>query len=315
MARSILPAPMLTRVVRLSLFLELAAWVALAAWLRASHGFDVGALALGAVLAALAVRLGLVCLTCIVGWIYRSARAPAQRLGPYGVLRLVATECRALLADNFWYLPFESLALQPDPAPAAGARTPVVIVHGYLSNRGYFAPLVAWLEARGVAPIFVPNYRSIFSTIERGAAELHAAIEQACSAGAPKVVLVCHSMGGLLARRYLQEHGEARVARLVTIASPHHGTVLSKLGVGEHARQMCRGSDFLLSLERAEAEKPPKVPAMSIYSVHDNLVSPQDTSRLAWARNVAVAGVGHVAILGWEPVFALVLEELRASGA
>jgi hypothetical protein len=78
---------------------------------------------------------------------------------------------------------------------------------------------------------------------------------------------------------------------------------------------MCQGSDVLLSLERAEAEKSPTVPAVSIYSVHDNLVSPQDTSRLPWARNVAVAGVGHVAIIAWEPVYALVLEELRAAGA
>jgi len=306
---------MLTRVVRLSLALELAAWVAIAAWLHAACSIDAVALAASVVAAALALRLALVCLTCSLGWAFRSARAPAQRLGPYGVLRLVATEFRALLADNFWYLPFESLALRPDPGPAAGTRTAVVLVHGYLSNRGYFAPMVRWLEARGVAAIHVPNYRSVFSSIEGSVGELHAAIERACSAGAPKVVLVCHSMGGLLARRYLREHGEGRVARLVTIASPHHGTVLSKVGVGEHARQMCQGSDFLLSLERAEAEKSPTVPAVSIYSVHDNLVSPQDTSRLPWARNVAVAGVGHVAIIAWEPVYALVLEELRAAGA
>jgi pimeloyl-ACP methyl ester carboxylesterase len=306
---------MLTRVVWTSLLVELAAWVALAAWLRASRDLDGLAVAAMIVLGALAVRLALVILTCFLGWLFRSPRAPGQRLGSYGALRLVATEYRALLADNFWYLPFEQLALRPDPRPAAGPRTPVVLVHGYLSNRGYFRPMARWLESRGVAPIFAPNYRSIFSTIEDGAGELHAAIEHACSSGAPRVVLVCHSMGGLLARRYLQEHGEARVARLVTIASPHHGTVLSRLGVGGHARQMCQGSDFLTGLAHAEAERPPTMPAVSIYSVHDNLVSPQDTSRLSWARNVAIAGVGHVAILGSEPVFALVLEELRAAGA
>ena len=306
---------MLTRVVRISLLVELAAWVAIAAWLHVTRGVEGPALAATIVLGALAVRLALVALTCFLGWLFRSPRAPGQRLGAYGVLRLVATEYRALLADNFWYLPFEQLALRPDPTPAGGPRTPVVLVHGYLSNRGYFRPMAQWLESRGVAPIFVPNYRSIFSTIERSAAELHAAIEHACASGAPKVVLVCHSMGGLLARRYLQEHGEGRIARLVTIASPHHGTVLSRLGVGGHARQMRRGSGFLAALSQAEAARPPKVPAVSIYSVHDNLVSPQDTSRLPWARNVAMAGVGHVAIIAAEPVFALVLEELRAAGA
>jgi predicted alpha/beta hydrolase family esterase len=192
---------------------------------------------------------------------------------------------------------------------------PVVLVHGYLSNRGYFRPMVRWLEARGVAPIFVPSYRSVFSGIEAGAAELHAAIEGACAAGEARVILVCHSMGGLLARRYLREHGAGRIARLVTIASPHHGTVLSSWGVGEHARQMRRESEFLRALAREEARDPPRIPVTSIYTVHDNLVSPQDTSRLEWARNVAVAGIGHVGILGHEPVFTLVLEELRAGAA
>src|SRR5512145_1126103 len=184
---------MLTRVVRISLAIELAAWVAIATWLRAAYGVDAMALAACVVLAALAARLALVCLTCLLGWAYRSPRASAQRLGPYGVLRLVATEYRAVLADNFWYLPFESLALRPDPAAPAAPRVPVVLVHGYLSNRGYWAPMVRWLEARGVSTISAPNYRSIFSGIERGAAELHVAIERACSAGAPRVVLVCHS--------------------------------------------------------------------------------------------------------------------------
>ena len=306
---------MLTRIVRLSLLVELAAWVGIAAWLRAAQGLAWPALCAGILAAALGARLALVCLTIFLGWLYRSERPPAQRLGAVGVARLVASEYAALLADNFWYLPFDSLALRRDPPHNARGRTPVVLVHGYLSNRGYWAPLVRWLEAHGVTRVYAPTYRAVFSSIERGAAELHAEIERIVAGGAPRVVLVCHSMGGLLARRYLQEHGGSRIARIVTIASPHHGTALSALGVGEHARQMRRGSAFLGALAAAEAAAPPAVPTTSIYSVHDNLVSPQDSSRLAWGRNVAVGGVGHVGILSYEPVFALVLEELRAAAA
>jgi pimeloyl-ACP methyl ester carboxylesterase len=306
---------MLTRIVWLSLLVELAAWLAIAAWLYASQGLAWPVLATGIVVGALAARFALVCTTTFLARLYRSPRSPAQRLGAGGVVRLVAGEYAALLADNFWYLPFEPLALRRDPPHNARGRTPVVLVHGYLSNRGYWAPLVRWLESRGVTRLYVPTYRAMFSTIERSAAELHAEIERLAAGGAPRVVLVCHSMGGLLARHYLQEHGGLRIARIVTIASPHHGTVLSRLGVGGHARQMQQGSEFLTGLAAAEASAPPTVPTTSVYSVHDNLVTPQDTSRLPWARNVAVAGVGHVAILSSEPVFALVLEELRAAAA
>lgn len=306
---------MLTSLVRISLLAELAAYVLLGACLHGGYGWGAAEACAAGIVLALAVRLALVLLTCTHGWLYRSPRLPAHRLGLFGILRLLAVEFVALVADNFVYLPFESLAVRPDPAPAAGARPAVVLVHGYLSNRGYFRPMLAWLEARGVGPVFLPNYRSVLSTIETGARTLHEEIERIAAGTGQRVILVCHSMGGLVARRYLQEHGEGRVARLVTIASPHHGTELSRFAIGGHARQMQRGSDFLEALERAEAARPPTVPALSLYTVHDNLVSPQDTSRLAWARNVAVAGVGHVSILASSRTFALVLEELHAGGA
>jgi pimeloyl-ACP methyl ester carboxylesterase len=306
---------MMTRIVRLSLALELAAWVAIAAWLHEARAISWFALAGLALTAVLAVRAALVCLTMFLSWIHASARPPAQRLGPYGVIRLAASETGAMLVDNFWYLPFEARALRPDPPHSTRGRTPVVFVHGYLSNRGFWTPMVRWLEARGVERIYVPNYQAVFSNIDRNVEDLRAEIERIAAGGAHRVVLVCHSMGGLIARQYIREHGEKRVARLVTIASPHHGTVLSRLGIGEHARQMEQGSEFLAGLEQAESAKPPTMPALSIYSVHDNLVTPQDTSRLPWARNVAIAGVGHVGILSHEPVFALVFEELREAAA
>src|SRR5688500_14870175 len=100
MARSILArAPMLTRIVWLSLLVELAAWLGAAAWLRAAHGIAWPTLLAGVLLGALAARLALVCLTTFLGWLYRSPRSPAQRLGPLGVARLVASEYAALLAD------------------------------------------------------------------------------------------------------------------------------------------------------------------------------------------------------------------------
>lgn len=307
---------MLTFLVRLSLAAEIAAYAGIGAWLHATREYPAWQLLFAAIAAALALRLVLVLATNVLGWLNRSPRAPGQRLGIAGTWRLLAGEYRALLADNLFFLPFEALALRPDPRPAPSARVPIVLVHGYLSNRGYFRPMVRWLEARGVAPIHAPNFTSVFSTIEQFAFELDREIEHVLAgSGHAKVVLVCHSMGGLAARGYLRSRGEARVARLVTIASPHHGTRLAALGIGKHARQMRPGSEFLAALDAFEAAKPPRVPALSIYTTHDNLVSPQDTARLDWARNVVVGGLGHIDIIASDRLFPLLLEELRAAGA
>ncbi|MBK6982691.1 MAG: hypothetical protein IPH30_15085 [Betaproteobacteria bacterium] len=48
-----------------------------------------------------------------------------------------------------------------------------------------------------------------------------------------------------------------------------------------------------------------------MYTVHDNLVAPQDSSRLSWARNVPVHGVAHVAMLADARVHRAVLEEVE----
>ncbi len=49
---------------------------------------------------------------------------------------------------------------------------------------------------------------------------LHREIQQL---GASRVDLLCHSHGGLIARAYMQRHGHQKVARLITMGTPHTG--------------------------------------------------------------------------------------------
>jgi triacylglycerol esterase/lipase EstA (alpha/beta hydrolase family) len=307
---------MLARIVGLSLLLELAAYAAIGAWLHVRHGWSGPRIATVAVLFALGIRLALVCLTMSLGWLAASPRAADHRIGAIATVRLVLGEWRALLLDNLLYLPFERQALRRDPEPTTPGGIPIILAHGYFSNRGYFRPLVRALEAQGVAPLFTPNFGTVFTPIEKYVEELHGEIERIVAAsGHPRVVLVCHSMGGLAAREYLRRHGAGRIAKLITIASPHHGTALARLGVGSNGKQMRRGSRFLATLELSERQGPSQIPATSIFSPHDNLVSPQETSRLPWATNIALPGLGHIDILGSQRLFALLVDELRAPKA
>jgi len=295
---------------------ELAACLAVGAWLHARHGWSVAAIVAGTVAWFAGVRLAIVCATSLLGWIFRSPRTPAHRIGAAATVRLVLGEWRALLAVNLVQTPWENLLMRPDPAPTATERVPVVLVHGYFANRGYFRSLVASLEAHGAGPVFVPNFRSWMAPIEVAEEELHAGIERiAAGTGRPRVVLIGHSMGGLVARAYLARRGPGRIARLVTVASPHHGTALARWGAGPSGRQMRPGSAFLAALEASEAVAGARVEAVSIYSPHDNMVAPQATSRLPWARNVALPGLGHIAIAQSQALVEALLPELEAAGA
>ena len=301
---------MLAHVVRLSLALELAAYAALGAWLHVTRDWPVAALVPLAIAAALAARFGLVCLSSTLAWFNRSPRPPESRIGLAGVPRYLLGEYRALLADNLFYLPWK-FALRPDPPVQPSAGVPIVLVHGYFSNRGYFRYLARGLEAQGRGPVFAPNFPVVLSSIEEFAAKLHREIERiATGCAQERVILICHSMGGLAAREYLRSHGNRRLARLITIASPHHGTALAAIGLGANARQMCRGCEFLAGLEAFEALGTARVNTVSIYSLHDNLVAPQETSRLTWASNVALFGMGHLQIIDAPATFAVLREEL-----
>ena len=301
---------MLAHLVRLSLVLELAAYAVLGAWLHLARGWPVAALAGLAIVAGLAARFALVCFSSTLAWFNRSPRAPEHQIGVAGVPRYLLGEYGALLADNLFYLPWK-FALRPDPPAQPCAGVPIVLVHGYFSNRGYFRYLARWLEAQGLGPVFAPNFPVVLTSIEAFAAKLEREIERiATGCGQERVILICHSMGGLAARQYLRAHGTRRVARLITVASPHHGTALAAIGLGANARQMCRGCDFLEGLETFEARGTARVDTVSIYSLHDNLVAPQETSRLAWARNVPLFGLGHLKIIDAPATFAVLREEL-----
>lgn len=307
---------MLAVYIRIMLLLELAAYVAIAEWLHFLYGWSYGALAALALAALLLARLAMVSVTTALAFAAGAPMRPEHKLALPGVMRIVAREWRAILLTNFAYFPWDALALRRDPPAAPAARVPVVMVHGYLSNRGYFRPLVRNLEARGVAPIFAPNLPAAFVPIEEMVGALHREIERiAAGTGQRRVVLVCHSMGGVAARAYLCSHGAARVARLVTIASPHHGTVHAYFGAGSNARQMRRGSRFFAAMRASEGDSGPACPVTSIYTPHDNLVAPQETSRLPWAKNIVLPGLAHVDILRSPRLAEAVFEELREAGA
>ncbi len=305
---------MLVALVRAALVAEAFAVVLLAAWLH-GRGAGLAAAIAAPVALSLGVRLAIVCFSMTIAHLARSPREKAQCLDALGTIRLVLGEWRAMLANNFFFLPLARAALPPEPPRDAPSEVAVLLVHGYFSNRGILSGLARDLAARGAFPVFTFDFRGTFLPIDELAGQLAAQLDDVLRpGGAKRVVLVAHSMGGLVARACFARRGTARIARLVTIASPHNGTRLAKLGLGANARQMRPDSGFLAGLRASEGPGGPGCPVTSIYSVHDNLVSPQDTSRLPFATNVAFAGVGHVDILLDARVHARVAAELAAAG-
>ncbi len=300
---------MLARYARRFLFIEFAAYgVAAAVLLRLGFG---SASALAAVVAfALLMRCAAVAGTFVIA----SVLAPAGNRIPQSTARRL----RLVAAEIFWtaltysvLMPFPRLFSRADSRLSANPGTlPVLLVHGYVCNGGIWASMRRFLEANGV-PTYTHDLEPVYAGIDDYAAALASRIEDICVAtGAKSLVIVAHSMGGLAARACLRARGGARIAKLITLGTPHRGTRTATMGLGANARQMEPGSAWLESLGRAESLGGP-VAITSIYSSDDNVIVPQDSSVLEQARNILLSGIGHVSLPFSRIVQETVLEEIR----
>ncbi|MCK6424820.1 MAG: alpha/beta fold hydrolase [Burkholderiaceae bacterium] len=286
---------MTARQLRWGLLLELLAWLGWVAW---RHGADAAAgtwvaevllFVLGARALVVAVSFGFLLLGS-------GPRPAGERLGPIGLVRLALQEYLALCTLFLLVQPFESLWMRRDrlrarPSAAGEGRPPLLLIHGYQCNRGFWIWLRPRLEAAGwtVATLNVEPILGDIDAMVDGVEQRLRALRQAT--GAAQVILVGHSMGGLIARAYLRRFGAAQVNAVVTLGSPHYGSRLARLAWGRSGRQMVIGNPWLRSL----AEEPLTVPLTSIYSLHDNQVMPQRAcAELAGARAVALTGVSHL---------------------
>lgn len=209
-------------------------------------------------------------------------------------------EVRATLTASSWTMPFHRFRKRP----AENARgLPVLLVHGYGCNSGYWQGMSKALNAACITHHAV-DMEPVFGSIDDYVPLIHAAVEELCrDTGADSIVIVAHSMGGLATRAYLREHGATRVAKIITLGTPHHGTVLAQFGIGTNTREMHwvvneqerPGSAWLHALTQAEDPETYRL-FVSIYSHHDNIIAPQTSSHLPGAHNIALYGIGHVAL-------------------
>ncbi len=235
------------------------------------------------------------------------------RLGLAGWLRLLGEEFAASMLQSSWSMPRAA----PRQAIYPGSQhPPVLLLHGYGCNSGYWAALGSLFDAARISHATL-DLEPVAGDIDAYVPQVQRAVEQLCvQAGAPALVIVAHSMGGLVARAWMRDQGIARVARVITLGTPHHGTCLASFGIGRNAAQMRRAgcadgleSAWLRALAASESAAA-RALVTSIYTHHDNIIAPQTSSILEGARNVAFGGVGHVALGRNRRVLARVLEEI-----
>lgn len=236
------------------------------------------------------------------------AIAPEQRLGSLAWLRFFLVEYWHLCVQNLVLIPFGLLFRIGESKRATRTAGPVVLLqHGYVNNGAVWYFTARALEKAGfrVFSIDQPPFAPIDTMGELLDKRVQEVLEQT---GAKQLTLVAHSMGGLICRAYLRRHGGSSVDRLVTMGSPHHGTFHAYLASGPNGRQMRPGNAWLKELNECRVD----VPFISIYSVHDTIISPQDSSVVPEATNLELSAIGHVSMPSGKAMRSHLLSALRS---
>ncbi|GAA5152045.1 alpha/beta fold hydrolase [Pseudonocardia eucalypti] len=182
----------------------------------------------------------------------------------------------------------------------APTGTPILLVHGFLDNRSVFAPLRRALHKRGFGVTHAVNHSLFTGDVRAAARDLRRHVERLRErTGADRVHVIGHSLGGLIARYFVQRlGGDVTVDNLVTLGTPHGGSAAAYLLPTPVTRQVLPGSELLAEL--AEPAPRCRTRFLVAWSRMDQLIVPQTNGRLIHpdldVRTLEVPDVGHLSL-------------------
>lgn len=208
-------------------------------------------------------------------------------------------ECWAAIATYPFYFALERRVSNRPRGKLAHNGPPIILVPGFLCNRGYWGKFRRFLERQGFGQVYTVTLEPIFAGIDPTGEHLGEFVEAVCEeTGKDQVILIGHSMGGISIRCFMhQVDKNNRVAKAISLGTPYSGTILA-IGprkLGPTLQQMTPKSDWSQALNQVE-EQPAPAPVYSIWSPHDSIVSPQDSSEISdtYGKNIVMPGVGHM---------------------
>ena len=201
----------------------------------------------------------------------------------------------------------------PDPGDNI-STPPVILIHGLYHNASAWIFYRWWLRRAGYQRVYLFNYNSLRYTFREISGQLDKWMkETARSFSGEPVLMVGHSLGGLLAKAYAgrKDRGQGPAVRaVVTLGSPHKGSRMTVFGLGRLAKSLAFGSTLIGELE--EVRIPAGVDCTAIYSPVDNMVLPAESLKAppGW-NDVRTQPICHVSMLYHRATFKQVLKHLR----
>lgn len=178
--------------------------------------------------------------------------------------------------------------------------TPILLLHGFADNHSIFTLLRRGLLRRGFSRVFAMNYSVRTKDVRTAAAQLAQEVEAIVEeTGYERIHIVAHSLGGVVARYYVTRlGGDERIHTLVTLGSPHAGTLLAHLLPTALTRQLRPGSALMQELNQPAPGCRTRV--IAFWSDTDEVVVPAVNAALdqegVETTNLRLGGIGHLTL-------------------
>ena len=240
---------------------------------------------------------------------------------------------------------------------------PIILVHGWMGRAVDFSDYAVKMDEDGIAdykgivdsktnesvcPERWPEAVSVSAEyyteqnknhgIEDYAKELEHAVDLVLECtDSDHVIILAHSMGGLVSRQYMVESGSGNVKKVITLATPHYGfndftrseiiLIILHLFTGREleVEQMMPDSEFLQQLDAADAGYREKIVSIGTYSLdnstllfdlpvltnamreqqrryfaNSDIIVSLDSTKLAGAEHYSIKGCTHTEIINFK---------------
>jgi len=305
-----------------ALLIETALYAAIGSYAVIEQGAPVLRVVLISLLVFVSLRFFLTLGNWLPTWQHRSPKRAEHEIGCAATVAMLLREWWAAILTYPFLFAFEPwLVPNNPPAGLPHKGLPVVLVPGFFTNRGYLYAWRKYLLRHGYGKVYCVSPEPIFAGVEPNAEHLARFVDEVLAeTGASRVILIGHSMGGLVIRLYLHRFGGlAKAALAIAVGSPLKGTVLAegKDKLGPIVAQLTNGNAWAKALVAEAEAQPCAIPFIAIWSPHDSIVSPQDNARVAphYGREITLPGVGHMEMVNSTQVMRVLKQELDAFNA
>jgi len=219
----------------------------------------------------------------------------------------------ALLLGLFFPINLEWL--DPKEYDCRGGH-PILFIHGFFGSSNNWVYHRYRLQKAGYSNIFTINLGH-FQSMEQYAERVKEKVEkiEKMHKGAG-VVLIGHSMGGLVAEKYksvLGLSGDGWVRKIITVGSPLKGTKLAEIAskTSKVIGQMAPNSPCLIALEFGVGEDE-KTEYCHVASTADNIIRPMSSAKGPQRNeNITLNATGHVGYMFSSRVANLIIKKLQ----